>query len=72
MKIEIIKDNEKIRIYHDPLDIKYNPDKKTVKVVDGKDETVYQLWKKPELGWLHCPNNEEDEVIVRFKVHDQC
>jgi hypothetical protein len=68
MKIEIIKNNQPIKIFHDPKEVESCPDTKTIRIREPMGEIISQFKVKSKmLGWLQAASGKE-EILVRIEV----
>ena len=68
MKI-VIKDNDPIRIYHHPREVRVHPKSKIVSTLKS-DGTLLETFKLVDksLSWCDNPDNDQSEILVTLQV----
>ena len=67
MKIQIIQNNNPIRVYHHPRDVVYDEENMTI-TIGSKDPTTYNLLKAPILLFSKVNNSSKSEIFVEFVI----
>ena len=68
MKIEIIKDNQIITVFHHPKEVVSCPDQNKILIrgINAEPELEYPV-KSKMLGW-YTPSSGKEEIYVRIEV----